>query len=44
MRHQKQNKETYTRIIEGLGCSSLVQGLSGVCEALGSIPAPKKKR
>jgi hypothetical protein len=28
----------------GLGCSSLVQRLPSMCEALGSIPAPKNKR
>jgi hypothetical protein len=28
----------------GLGYSSVVQPLPNMCEALGSIPAPKKKR
>jgi hypothetical protein len=27
-----------------LGCSLVVQRLPSMCEALGSIPAPKKKR
>jgi hypothetical protein len=30
--------------ILGLGCSSVVQLLPSMCEALGLIPAPKKKR
>jgi hypothetical protein len=34
---QKQEKE-------GLGCSLVVQRLPSMLEALGSIPAPKKKK
>jgi hypothetical protein len=29
---------------EGMGCSSVVEQLPSMCEALGPIPAPKKKR
>jgi hypothetical protein len=33
-----------TKISQGLGGSSVVQTLPSMREALGSIPAPKKKR